>query len=258
MRRILWLTSLALVIAVAAQAETYFGFQIGVGDAPPPPRVYFHHRPALAIVPGSDVYYDDDDAIGADVFCYGGYWYTCEDGYWYRAASYNGPYRVVDVRYVPRSVLYVPARGGFRGGSRVWRSGYGWNRGAGGWDVRRPAREFNGGGWDGRWTNDRRPVIRGDERFRGNEVRNERDGRGNDVRGGWHNDRQGDGRMQGDWRDRQGDGRGQAGWRNDQQGNGRGQGGWRNDQRRGGDEDRRGGRGQGEGRDHGDRDHGGD
>src|SRR5205809_718100 len=94
-----------------ARARTYFGFQIGVSNAPPPPVVVFHERPHTVFVPESRVYVVEDPyADDYDVFRYGPYWYVMEDGYWYRARDYDGPFRVVDVRYVPRQIFYVPER----------------------------------------------------------------------------------------------------------------------------------------------------
>jgi hypothetical protein len=71
--------------------------------------VVFNDEPDFVFVPSVGVYvvrtqYD------YDIFRYGPYYYVCDDGFWYRSRGYRGPFRVVDVRYVPRSVLYVPDR----------------------------------------------------------------------------------------------------------------------------------------------------
>ena len=110
-RGILWCATLAVALAApaAAHAETYFGFQIGVSNAPPPPRVVVYDEPEVAYVTQSRVYVVEDRQVDYDVFRYGGHYYACNDGYWYRARSYRGPYRVVDVRQVPRAIFYVPA-----------------------------------------------------------------------------------------------------------------------------------------------------
>jgi len=98
----------AWITTPAMAARTYFGFQIGVSNAPPPPRVYFEDPPQVVFVPESRVYVVDDDC-DYDMFRYGRFWYVVQDGYWYRSRSYRGPFLVVDARYVPRPIYYVPA-----------------------------------------------------------------------------------------------------------------------------------------------------
>lgn len=100
----------ALLATPAVAARTYFGFQIGISNAPPPPRIYFREEPEVVFVPQSRVYVVEDPDADCDMFRYGRFWYVMEDGYWYRARSYRGPFRVVDARYVPRPIYYVPAR----------------------------------------------------------------------------------------------------------------------------------------------------
>ena len=109
-RSLLMLVALGTLVASPAwsHSRTYFGFTIGISNAPAP-VVFFHERPRLAYVPEERVYVVDDDDCDYDAFYTGDYWYVVDDGYWYRARSYGGPYRVVDVRYVPRRVLVVPA-----------------------------------------------------------------------------------------------------------------------------------------------------
>ena len=106
--------AIAAVAGVTApgHAETYFGFNIGISNAPPPPRVMFRSAPRVILVPETRAYVIDDSYgdPGYDMFQADGYWYVVDDGYWYRARSYRGPYRVIDVRYVPRRVLTVPER----------------------------------------------------------------------------------------------------------------------------------------------------
>ena len=101
------LTLLGLA-AAPASADTYFGFQIGIGNAPPPPRIVFVHEPRCELVPETRVYRVAGEDPGCDVFRSGDWWYCCKDGYWYRARSHRGPFAVVDVRSVPRAVLTVP------------------------------------------------------------------------------------------------------------------------------------------------------
>lgn len=108
MKRILLvIAALSALVTTPALAETYFGFQIGINDAPPPPRVYFRERPRVVFLPQTRVYVVRD--AGYDMFRYGRYWYVSDDGYWYRSRSYRGPFRVVDARHVPRPIYMVPA-----------------------------------------------------------------------------------------------------------------------------------------------------
>jgi len=87
-------------------SSTYYGFSIGVSNAPPPPRVVFVEEPSLMLVPGTSVYVVENSRY--DVFRYGGYTYLSSGGYWYRSRGHGHPFRVWDVRKVPRAVLTVP------------------------------------------------------------------------------------------------------------------------------------------------------
>ena len=97
----------ALLLAAPAFAETYFGFNIGINNAPPPPRVRFFQPPPVEIVPNTSVYVVENP-YGYDMFQYGGFFYVSNGGYWYRAHSYRGPFVAVDARYVPRAIYSVP------------------------------------------------------------------------------------------------------------------------------------------------------
>jgi hypothetical protein len=100
--------SLSCAPVIAGETRTYFGFSVGISNAPPPPRLAFVREPEVIVVPGTSVYVLQDSPY--DAFRLGGYWYVCDDGYWYRATRYSGPFVSVDVRRVPRTVLTVPAR----------------------------------------------------------------------------------------------------------------------------------------------------
>ena len=99
---------LVMLAPVAARAETYFGFTMGVTNAPAPPVLVFHAAPRVVVVPETRVYRVMCESCDADVFRFGGTWYAYSGGFWYRAEEPNGPYRVVDARNVPRAVLFVP------------------------------------------------------------------------------------------------------------------------------------------------------
>jgi hypothetical protein len=107
-RMALVLLILGYAAAHAAAAETYFGFSIGISSAPPPPRLVVAGAPQLVVVPGTSVQVVGNS--GYDVFAYRSSFYCYSSGFWYRAASYDGPFMVVDVRSVPEPILVVPAQ----------------------------------------------------------------------------------------------------------------------------------------------------
>ena len=43
-----------------------------------------------------------------DVFFYNGYWWSPRGNRWYRARAYNGPWGIIERRYVPALVYRVP------------------------------------------------------------------------------------------------------------------------------------------------------
>jgi hypothetical protein len=128
-RHLLGVAVLALTVGAAAPApaatRTYFGFQIGIGGAPPPPPVVVPAPPPVTFVPEGGVYVVHDPHVGYDEFVVGSYWYAFYGGYWYRAPSFRGPFRVVDVRVVPRGIFSVPAAHWrhYPPGLARWRSG---------------------------------------------------------------------------------------------------------------------------------------
>lgn len=108
-RHTIWLLMLLAVSCApydSVGSSTYFGFSIGISNAPPPPQVVFATRPSMVIVPGTSVYAVENSDY--DVFQYGSTFYLSSGGYWYQARSYEGPFEVCDVRRVPRAVLTVP------------------------------------------------------------------------------------------------------------------------------------------------------
>jgi len=99
---------MALVAPASANADV--SWQLNISNAPPPPTVVVREQPHWILVPGSTVYTVNDDAYDYDYFRYGVFYYVSRGGYWYRARSYRGPFRVCEVRYVPRAILNVPGR----------------------------------------------------------------------------------------------------------------------------------------------------
>lgn len=76
-----------------AHTAVHFGIQIG---APP----------QLAVVPGTPVYYAPP--LLYNYFLYGERYYLFHNGAWFFAPTYNGPWTVTAVHYVPRPILRVP------------------------------------------------------------------------------------------------------------------------------------------------------
>lgn len=107
---------LALVAASAAllgfstpaKAETSVGVDIHIGDPYRGASIRFESAPRMVLVPESKVYYCRENDFDSDIYRYGRYWYFVEEGRWYRANSYRGPFYMVRVTSVPRSVLQVP------------------------------------------------------------------------------------------------------------------------------------------------------
>lgn len=108
--RILALSGLAAFCSMPAFAATDLRVSINLSNAPPPPVVVVQHAPRTVWLPESRVYVVDDSDFDDDYFQCGGYWYVYRSNYWYRARTWRGPYSVIEQRYVPHSVMVVPAR----------------------------------------------------------------------------------------------------------------------------------------------------
>lgn len=81
--------------------------EVNVSINIPLPQLVFPAPPGLIVVPGSTyVYYSPD--VEVDIFFYRGYWYRPYRGGWYIANGYNGPWRAVGPRRLPRAVIDVP------------------------------------------------------------------------------------------------------------------------------------------------------
>lgn len=109
MNRILVVCSVLLMalVAASAAADTRVSIGFDLGNAPPPPRIYFHSQPHFRYVPADEVYVIDDDDLGSDMFRCNGFYYVYNDGYWYQSSSYRGPFVVVRADYVPRQIFTV-------------------------------------------------------------------------------------------------------------------------------------------------------
>ncbi len=71
----------------------------------PLPELFIPAPPALIVVPGTYIYYPPD--IEMDLLFYHGYWYRPYRGGWYIAGGYNGPWRAIGPRRVPRGLINV-------------------------------------------------------------------------------------------------------------------------------------------------------
>lgn len=101
-------TGCAPMYSAGGPSRTYMGFAITVGDAPPPPRLYFADEPRFVFVGGVRIV--DAPDPDCDLFYYGGAYWLYRSGYWYRSRAYDGSYVAVEVRRVPRAVLEVPPK----------------------------------------------------------------------------------------------------------------------------------------------------
>ena len=108
LRRVRWYLLAGAMIAAAvgfsgpARAEVSVGINVNLG----PPPIVVSAPPAVVMIPGSQVHFVPDPNI--DVFFYGGYWWSPRGEQWYRARAYNGPWGVIELQRVPRSVVYMP------------------------------------------------------------------------------------------------------------------------------------------------------
>jgi len=103
---------LVLLAASPASSKGYFGFAVGIANAPRPPVIALASEPHALLASDAMVYVVDDAALRfeGDLFRYGQYWFAYTSGYWYRARSHQGPYAVIEVHKVPRAILGVPRR----------------------------------------------------------------------------------------------------------------------------------------------------
>lgn len=79
---------------------------INIGINVPPPAYVISAPPAVALIPGTYVYFIP--GIEADIIFYHGYWYRPYKGHWHRAKSYNGPWVYLVPARVPHILLNLP------------------------------------------------------------------------------------------------------------------------------------------------------
>jgi hypothetical protein len=73
---------------------------------PLPPPFLIPAPPPVVVIPRTYVYTVPD--IEVDILFYHGYWYRPYEGRWYRSRSYNGPWRYLPARSVPRPLIELP------------------------------------------------------------------------------------------------------------------------------------------------------
>ncbi|HEX9024557.1 MAG TPA: hypothetical protein VF799_12035 [Geobacteraceae bacterium] len=97
---------LGALLSLGAVNEASAGVNLGINVNIGPPPIVVPAPPDVVMVPGSQVYFVP--GVQFDVFFYNGFWWSPRGDRWYRARAYNGPWGVVDRRYVPRPVFGVP------------------------------------------------------------------------------------------------------------------------------------------------------
>jgi hypothetical protein len=108
----IWTACLGLILAMgvapSAQARTSISVGLNFGDRYDGPDLYWRGSPAVAVIPGTQVYYVQN--YDYDVYRYGRYWYYNTGNAWYRSRSYRGPWIYVGYRSVPAQFSYIPTR----------------------------------------------------------------------------------------------------------------------------------------------------
>lgn len=94
----------AALLAVGTVGDAASEVRVNVNIGPPP--IVVTAPPAVVLVPGSRVYFVPE--YDFDIFFYDGYWWSPRGERWYRSRSYDGPWRVISRRTVPRPVYRVP------------------------------------------------------------------------------------------------------------------------------------------------------
>jgi len=79
---------------------------IGIGLGVPPPAIVIPAAPAVALIPGTHIYFAPD--VGVQLFFYSGYWFSLNDGYWFWANDYMGPWYYLPPARIPVAFLHLP------------------------------------------------------------------------------------------------------------------------------------------------------
>lgn len=95
-----------MLIAFVLLSPARGNAEVNVNINIPLPSLVISAPPAMIVIPGTYVYYPPD--VEVDIFFYHGYWYRPHGGAWYIANGYNGPWRGIDQRRVPRALIDLP------------------------------------------------------------------------------------------------------------------------------------------------------
>lgn len=102
--RITLFTGIMLTFILTGTAMARVNVDLNVNIGPPP--IVVPAPPAVVLMPNYGVYYVPE--VEFDVFFHNGYWWSPRGDRWYRSRDYNGPWRIIERRYVPRAVVRVP------------------------------------------------------------------------------------------------------------------------------------------------------
>ena len=109
--------ALFLMAGTPAFAGSAVGLSLSLNYGPPPALVSYPSD--LVLIPGTEVYFAP--ASGVDLFFYGDNWWSHRGPRWYRSYSPDGPWVIIDRRYVPGPLYRVPHdyRTVYRHGQRI-------------------------------------------------------------------------------------------------------------------------------------------
>ncbi|HWR57300.1 MAG TPA: hypothetical protein VN328_00305 [Thermodesulfovibrionales bacterium] len=93
---------LLVLTGVATQSEARVDVNIGINL----PAHRFDAPPEVVVIPGTYVYAVPDSNV--DILFFQGYWWRSHEGRWYRSKNYNGSWRYVAPKSIPRGLRAVP------------------------------------------------------------------------------------------------------------------------------------------------------
>ena len=108
-RRTVLLTGFLLACILSSSASARVNVDVNLNIGPPP--IVAPAPPEVILMPNFGVYFVP--GLQFDVFFHDGFWWSPRGDRWYRSQAYNGPWQVIERRYVPRPVIRVP--GDYRG-----------------------------------------------------------------------------------------------------------------------------------------------
>jgi hypothetical protein len=97
---------LGALLASGVPKEASAGVDVGVSVNIGPPPIVVAEPPELVLVPGSQVYFVP--GVNFEVFYFNGWWWSPRGERWYRSRLYNGPWNIVERRFIPGPLFRVP------------------------------------------------------------------------------------------------------------------------------------------------------